>query len=400
MTEFAEAHLNGFLDTLAGAGFEMHALRRMDFLRALTIVEMVAVDDLYWAARITLVSHVDQLPVFDSVFAEWFRGRPAVLEAAQETEEGDAAVRPQESDVGSSALDEAEAATGKAASLDDLVNLPGLAPACDEKREICREISRVASRSLPTRLSRRAKASPRRGTLDLRRTLALIRRYGGDAAMLAYRERPLRQRRVLLFVDVSGSQKETSPDALRAAYAMAAALRDIEVFTFGTRLTRITGSLRSPDMDAALAGLADVIFDFEGGTRIGTSFKAFLDDPRLLTFARGAVVIVISDGLETGDATDMAAATERLARLSHRLVWLTPLMGDPHYRPATRGMRLILSSLDRVGDASSLHSILEELENFDVRVESPPRRSAWRAWQVGANIGTGRGTQTASEAPQ
>jgi uncharacterized protein with von Willebrand factor type A (vWA) domain len=182
-----------------------------------------------------------------------------------------------------------------------------------------------------------------------------------------------------MLIDVSGSLKATSADASRAAHALARAISRMEVFTFGTRLTRVTTTLACADVDDALRGLSEVIFDFDGGTRIGSSFEAFLADSRFGTLLRGAVVIVVSDGLERGDVGDMARATERLALLSHRLVWLTPLMGDPSYRPVTRGMKAILKSLDRLGDASSLQSFLKETAALDGQVERRRRRSVQTA---------------------
>ncbi|MBL8126528.1 MAG: VWA domain-containing protein, partial [Chloroflexia bacterium] len=170
-----------------------------------------------------------------------------------------------------------------------------------------------------------------------------------------------------------------SPDFLRFAHALVHGGERVEVFTFGTRLTRVTPNLRHPDVDVAVASLSDVIADFDGGTRIGEAFATFLGNSRYLSLARGALVLVLSDGLELGHPGQMVAATERLARLAHRLVWLTPLAGDRNYRPATRGMVGILGSLDRLGNADSPRYLLRELERLP-ELEGRPRRQAAAAW--------------------
>jgi uncharacterized protein with von Willebrand factor type A (vWA) domain len=204
-------------------------------------------------------------------------------------------------------------------------------------------------------------------------------RTGGDLVRLSYRRRPRRQRRVLLLIDISGSLKAHSSDYLRFAHALMHAAERVEVFTFGTRLTRVTSALEHPDVDDAIARLAPVIHDFDGGTCIGSAFASLLLSSRYVAFARGAVIVVLSDGLERGDPTEMAETTERLARLGHRLIWLTPMLGDPAYRPVTRGMRAILGALDHLGDGSSSAALLEELKRLPA-IESRPRRRVAVGW--------------------
>jgi uncharacterized protein with von Willebrand factor type A (vWA) domain len=268
---------------------------------------------------------------------------------------------------------------GREASRDDLHNRRALAAATAAERAIWARMVGTAPGALPRAIGRRPVRSRRAGALDLRRSLAKAMRSGGEVTALAYRRRPRRRRRVLVLIDVSGSQKAHSPDLLRFAHALAQAAERVEVFTFGTRLTRVTDALRQPDVDRALAALTETVLDFDGGTRIGESFERLLANGRFLSFARGALIVVISDGLERGDPAPMRRATERLARLGHRLLWLTPLRGDPAYRPATRGMRAILPALDRLGDASSPGALLRELERLP-ELERRPRRTAAVRW--------------------
>src|SRR5690606_29803257 len=132
-------------------------------------------------------------------------------------------------------------------------------------------------------------------------------------------------RRLLLLIDVSGSMEGHSADLLRVAQAAVVTIPRVEVFTFGTRLTRVTATLRHRDVDTALGDLGDVISDAHGGTRIGAALEAFLASSHHLALARGALVVIASDGLERGDCAAMVDGVERLARLGHRLVWWSPL---------------------------------------------------------------------------
>jgi hypothetical protein len=173
--------------------------------------------------------------------------------------------------------------------------------------------------------------------------------------------------------------KQHSADFLRFAHGVVQGGERVEVFTFGTRLTRVTRALRQPDVDDALAELSAIVFDFDGGTRIGESFETLLANSRFRALVRGAVVVVLSDGLERGDPAPMARATDRLARLGHRLLWLSPLVADTVYQPQTRGMRAILGCLDHLGNSASPAALLAELERFS-DLDRRPRRVAAAAW--------------------
>jgi uncharacterized protein with von Willebrand factor type A (vWA) domain len=162
-----------------------------------------------------------------------------------------------------------------------------------------------------------------------------------------------------VLIDVSGSLRPQVPDFLRFAWAAQA-----ETFTFGTRLTRITKELRTRDVDQALANISDAVLDADGGTRIGPALQEFLATPRYADRARGALTIVLSDGLERGDPAPMARAVHRLAKLSWSLHWWTPLATDPTYRPVTRGMAAIQDDLDDLAGARDLPTLLERVRRL------------------------------------
>ena len=178
-------------------------------------------------------------------------------------------------------------------------------------------------------------------------------RHGGDTLVLPWRRRRLRHRRILLLIDVSGSMKEHTETALRFAHALHHAAERMEGFTLGTRLTRITGALRLRNPEAALAKASALVPDFDGGTRIGDALAAFLSVPRFAGFARGAAVVVLSDGLERGGPDAMTAAVARLSRLAWRVSWLTPLAADPEFRPETTALAAVAPYLDDLGDGAS-----------------------------------------------
>jgi uncharacterized protein with von Willebrand factor type A (vWA) domain len=167
----------------------------------------------------------------------------------------------------------------------------------------------------------------------------------------------------VFLLDVSGSMTDYSRALLLFAHALLRGDSRFEAFCFGTRLTRLTTALAGADPDEALRRAADEAVDWDAGTRIGESLKTFLDDYGHRGLARGAVVVVCSDGLEVGDPALLAEQAARLARLAHRVVWLNPLKGDPAYEPLTRGMRAALPHVDAFASGHNLAS-LDELSGL------------------------------------
>jgi uncharacterized protein with von Willebrand factor type A (vWA) domain len=357
--------------------------KQADFLMALVASPPDDVGALYWRARVTLLTRAEDFDAFDAVFAAYFRGaRFAVEEDGSEPpgEEGETAAPPGGDDGTLDAL-APRPGTGLGASPLELANVRRFAPTPPEARDELRELSGALRVALPLIAARRSVRARRGRTLDVRRVLAAANRSGGEIVRLHWRRRPPRPRRVLVLIDVSGSLKAHSPDLLRFAHEVVRATDRAEAFTFGTRLTRVTAELDTPDVDAALAELSACVLDADGGTRIGAALLELLGNGRYAALARGALVIVLSDGLERGDPAAMAEAARRLARLSHRLVWWSPLACDPAYRPVTRGMRAILPELDVLGGARDLPSLLDEVRRLPDTC-ARPRRTASRAWSI------------------
>ncbi|MFM7718553.1 MAG: vWA domain-containing protein, partial [Actinomycetota bacterium] len=167
-------------------------------------------------------------------------------------------------------------------------------------------------------------------------------------------------RPLVFLLDVSGSMAPYARALLQFGFAAMAVGRRVEVFCFGTRLSRVTRSLRTRDPDRALREIGEQVTDWEGGTRIGESLQSLLEEWSQRTALRGAVVVICSDGLERGDPDVLRAQMARLRRLAHRVVWVNPLRGDPRYEPLARGMAAALPSIDAFLAGHNLES-LEEL---------------------------------------
>jgi uncharacterized protein with von Willebrand factor type A (vWA) domain len=227
----------------------------------------------------------------------------------------------------------------------------------DELRELAELMARE-SLAVPLRRTRRRRAA-KRGAPDLRRTLRRSFRTAGEPVERAWRERRLQPRRLVLLLDVSGSMADYSRALVMFAHAALRANPRWEAFCFGTRLTRVTRQLRAAGHDEALRLAAAQVVDWDGGTRIGESLKRFLDDFGHGGMARGAVVVLCSDGLEVGDPELLGEQMARLSRLAHRVVWLNPLQEDPAYEPLARGMKAALPYVDDFAGGYNLASLEE-----------------------------------------
>ena len=351
-------HLAGFPPYLRGFGFSTSPEQTVMFLRAVELLGPRGIDDVRRAAVATLSPPRERAGEFDALFRAWFHGEyaPALRENEDETEvrvhdEGGATYEPPDaSDPGES---------GQSATAAELLGERRF-PA-ETSIERLRRFAREAPERLPRRRGVRRTRARSGETVDLTRTLRAAVRHGGDTPVLSWRRRMPRQRRILLLVDVSGSMKAQTETALRFAHVLRHAAERMECFTLGTRLTRITGALRLRNPDAALAKASALVPDWDGGTRIGDALAAFLAVPRFAGFARGAAVVVLSDGLERGGPETLSAAVTRLSRLAWRVSWLTPLAADPEFRPETTALAAIAPLLDDLGDGSSPEALCRHM---------------------------------------
>lgn len=333
------AQLSHFGRALRDEGLAVGTGRVLEFCRAAALLEPVG---LYWAGRATLVSRHEEIAAYDRVFDRFFRGQSD----RRPPERPRVRVVTEQVDVG-------------LASEVELLRTKSFSRCSPEELAQLAELMARVRIAVPTRRSRRRQPA-RAGAPDLRRTLRRSFRTAGEPVDRLWRERRRRNRRLVLLLDVSGSMADYSRALVMFAHAALRTDRRWEAFCFGTRLTRVTRQLATGDPDDALRRAAAEVVDWEGGTRIGESLESFLDDYGHGGLARGAVVVLCSDGLEVGDPEHLRAQMARLSRLAHRIVWLNPLQESPEYEPLARGMAAALPYVDVFASGHNLAS-LEEL---------------------------------------
>lgn len=350
--------LASFARRLREEGLMVGSDRVVAFARAAALLPP---GDAYWAGRSTLVARAEEIAVYDRVFAAFFGGEESP-EPAAEREPTPRTVATAVADANNGDAELATLAGWAASSVERLREKRFADFSDDELAEIARLTARVRP-AVPTRRTRRLRAA-RRGSFDIRRTARRAMRTGGDPIVRELRERGSRPRRLVLLLDVSASMEPYSRALLVFAHAALRSDRRWEAFCFGTRLTRITGALATRDADEALRRAAEEVFDWDGGTRIGASLKDFLDRFGHRGVARGAVVVICSDGLEVGEPSLLADQMARLSRLAYGVVWVNPLKGQTEYEPLAGGMRAALPYVDvfAAGDTvATLEALGDEL---------------------------------------
>ena len=355
--------------------------RILTFARAVAALGLTDRLSLYWAGRVSMIGRKEDLAPYDLAFEDWYRSLRSTEDleieldlpslARQGVEWGD---RFDELDAragktaaewhGLTEEDEAPAAGAQAAirivaSTIEVLRAKSFADLSEDERDEVGRLIRALAVALPEQRVRRTRPSSKGARFDVRRTLRRSLRTRGEPFERAWRDRRVRGRPLVLILDVSGSMSPYARALVQFGYAAMAAGRRVEVFCFGTRLTRVTRMLRTKDPDRALHEIGRTVADWEGGTRIGESLKTLLDGWSQRAALRGAVVVLCSDGLERGDPEVLRAQMARLRRLSHKVVWVNPLKGSPRYEPLARGMAAALPSVDVFLSGHNLESLSE-----------------------------------------
>lgn len=342
--------LIGFPALLRGHGFMIAPEQTVSFLQAVELLGPRSIEHVRKAAVATLAPHPEQRDRFEALFDMHFLG--AAGEPGEDGWQPDDEMQVQD-DIGTEEVligeevnETGQAATGAEALAIRTLRVP-------DDAQILRRFGDALPDALPRRRGYRHRAARRGKGIDLARSLQAAMRNEGEVMNLRRLRRTTRPRPVLLLIDVSGSMKQRSDVHLALAHEIVHAMPRVEVFTFGTQLTRLTRALRLKNRQHSLAEASGLVADWDGGTRIGDALEAFLAVPRFAGYARGANVIVLSDGLERGDPSTMIRAVHRLAARAFRIDWFTPLAIDPEYRPETEALRAIRPLLASLGDASS-----------------------------------------------
>lgn len=369
------AVLVDFAHHLRRAGLTVGSGEVITYCQAMAALDPTNLVDLYWAGRSIVVTRREQIPIYDRVFRAFFLG---------ETDDTAAPVRAQVRTLATTATvlqipavdpgpanpEEHQARLGLMASTVDILRDKSFAACTPDELAVLRRIMATMRLAPPRRRTRRRRPAARGRTPDPRRTVREMMRRHGDLPALRWRTRRYRPRRLVLILDISGSMADYSRALLQFAHSATRASDRVEVFCFGTRLTRVTPALRRRNVDDALARAAKAVVDWEGGTRIGDCLTAFVRDWGRRGVGRGAIVVIGSDGLDRGDPDVLASAVERLSRLCHRIVWVNPHAqpvgrspgrGTGHgYRATTLGMMVVEPYVDLLVAGRDLHG-LEEL---------------------------------------
>lgn len=360
-------HFLAFGRMLRQFGVPVDPRQMIDLLAALAYVEIGRHEDVYLTCRSLLVRRREDLPVFDEAWTFFWaaqrQGAPVGLALP------DAPVKelriprrlqrqrdhsPDESQAREEHEIEIQMSYSQSEQLRQKDFAQFTAEEMDQARELMAQITyRIARR--PVR-----RFTPGRGRrIDARRTLRATLRSGGEAVTLLHRRRKLKQRPLVVLCDISGSMDRYSRMLIQFVHTISAGLRSVETFVFGTRLTRITRLLEHKDIDEAVALVGANVLDWGGGTRIGDAIKTFNFAWGRRVLGRGAVVLLISDGWDRGDPALLGYEVARLQRTSHRLIWLSPLLGMPGYQPLTRGLQAALPNVDDFLPVHNLRSLQE-----------------------------------------
>ncbi len=347
-----------FADVLRRWGLVVPVGRLPLFAEALGTVGLTERDPVYWAGRATLVHRPEDIAAFDGAFNQFWLGgpppqriaaRPVTVTVEVPAEEPDGTPDP----TGPESADREEIVRYSAV---ETLRTKDFAAYTAEDFDAAHRLM-AAFRSLSsTRASRRLRPSRGGRQPDLRRTVRRALRTGGEPIRLAWRSPGQQPRRLVLLCDISGSMEPYSRALLRFAHAAVVARGRVEVFALGTRLSRLTRQLASRDPDAALAAATRAVPDWSGGTRLGEGLRAF-NDHQVRGLARGAIVVILSDGWDRGDTTELAEQMARLHRVAHRVVWVNPLKAAPGYAPLARGMAAALPYVDAFVEGHSLAAL-------------------------------------------
>jgi uncharacterized protein with von Willebrand factor type A (vWA) domain len=370
---------------LHDAGVPTTPERAANFAQALTLARPVSRQRLYWTARSVFVSDDAHVKAFDAAFFSVFGGR---AEGDEPTPDGTHTVvesdaRPDASSSPSSERDddapEVEVPLAMASDDEMLASKSFDALEPDELAQLYRLMSRLGL-ATPLRRTRRYEKGRRGEGVDMRRTLRASLRTGGDPIRVARRRRRIARRRLVMLCDISGSMEPYARAYLQFLTSAAGSGPRAEAFVFATRLTRLTRALASRSPETAIQRAAAAAPDWSSGTRIGDALREFNDRHGRRGMARGAVIVIISDGWERGDPMLVGREMERLARLAHRIVWVNPRVSADAFSVQAGGMVAALPHCDALVSGHSFEALGEVAEA--IGAESLRRRgSAAAAWK-------------------
>jgi uncharacterized protein len=362
-----------FARILRGAGLAVPLDTVLTFASALCSVGLEQRDRAYWAGRATLVRRPEDIAVFDRAFAIFWERQRVLLDLAPDAPPQTITITvdseddpPDDGPDAPPDPDDGPTIHLRFSAAETLRSKDFAAYTDDELDEAHRLMSQLRLSGSMRQSRRLVPSKRRRGRPDLRRTVRAALRAGGEPISRRHLEHGERARRLVLLLDISGSMETYARALLRFVHAASVGRQKVEVFTLGTRLTRITRELSSRDPDRALARAASSVHDWSGGTRLGEGVRAFNDQWGVRGMARGAIVVVLSDGWDRGDPDVLGEQMERLHRVAFRVVWVNPLKVTPGYAPLARGMAAALPFVDEFIEGHSIEA-MEDLARIVAR---------------------------------
>jgi uncharacterized protein len=379
------AFAGAFNERVRRAGLPTHPALAAQFAEALALVRPVSRRRLYWTARAVFVSDRTQVKAFDAVFRDVFGGvTPPSAPPDEESPTSASESEPGAAEPVASAVDSQAASSfpsGSGGEAESEREMPvALGPSDEEVLRHKRfdalsahelaQLYELMSRmqvAAPPRRTRRGERHRHGERIDLRRTLRGALRTGGDPARLRRRRRRIVPRRIVMLCDISGSMEPYA----RAYLQFLTCARGAEAFVFATRLTRVTRALGTRNPERAMQNAASAAPDWSSGTRIGDALKAFNDRHGRRGLARGAVIVILSDGWERGDPAVVAREMQRLRRLAHRIVWVNPRAAASDFAPRAGGMAAALPYCDALVSGHNLASLAEVVDAIGGGGETP-----------------------------
>jgi uncharacterized protein with von Willebrand factor type A (vWA) domain len=336
------------------------------YLSAISVLNANDIMDVYWSGRATLVRKKDSVPLYNKRFQAFFLdisdnepdARKVKLKSSANA--GATLEVPNTEQGLPGEVIEDETRLGYMASAADISRHKAFADCTDEELNRFRKLISMLKVSPPKRRTYRTQSTPKGKVLDMRRMARETMRSLGEPKDLMFIKRKEKLRSIVFILDVSGSMADYSRNLLQLAYSARRANTKVEVFCFGTRLTRITKSIdkRTPDEAMRLAG--ESVLDWDGGTRIGDAITAFVKESRRSRLGRGAIVVICSDGLDQGEPQVLDKSMQTLSRLAHRVVWVNPHKGDNEdYKPNTIGMIIADPYIDKIYSGHNYKSLEE-----------------------------------------
>lgn len=354
-----EAIAAAFVAALRRVGLAVPVGSAVAYFEALGALGLDDRDRVYWAGRATLVPDREDVSLYDHVFGAFWDGHALIIDDRESSEESlTVAVDDDDPDAGDgSDDDDAEIIALRYSATEVLGAKDFAAYDAAELAEAHRLMAQMVVVGGRRSSRRRIPTARNAGRPDLRRTVRRAMRTGGEPIERRFTRTGERPRRVVFLLDVSGSMEAYARALIRFAQAAVSGRRRVEVFTLGTRLTRVTRELSTRDPDRALVAATAAVDDWSGGTRLGESLARFNDQWGQRGMARGATVVILSDGWDRGTPELMDEQMSRLARVAHRVVWVNPLKASPGYQPLAQGMAAALPHIDQFIEGHCLDSL-------------------------------------------